>query len=329
MLRRLNPLPSNALPKSAPRTGAGTRSVASDVVRLNAFTVDVEDYFQVSAFERDIDRRSWHDYPLRVEQNTLRLLELLADHDVTGTFFVVGWIADRCPGLVSEIRNAGHEIGSHSYWHRLVYQQTPKQFRDDLVRSRTVLEDILGEPVRVFRAPSFSITQQSTWALEILVEEGFQIDSSIFPVYHDRYGVPQANPSIHQLETAAGSLWECPLSVIRVAGFNIPISGGGYFRLYPQSMTCRWLRKVNHQANRPFVFYVHPWEIDPDQPRLKVGTRLSRWRHYVNLAHTQAKLERLLDSFCFGSLSDVLASERVGGMPNRAAGTNNVSHVRS
>jgi polysaccharide deacetylase family protein (PEP-CTERM system associated) len=314
LLRHSKSLPSDLLPTIAPRI-----QVAGDAQPLlNAFTVDVEDYFQVSAFERDIDRRTWNEYPLRVERNTLRLLELLADHDVTATFFVVGWIADRCPGLVTEIHNAGHEIGSHSYWHRLVYQQTPKQFRDDLVRSRDVLENILGEAVRVFRAPSFSITQSSQWALEILVEEGFQIDSSIFPVYHDRYGLPRANPAIHRLETAAGSLWECPLSVIRIAGLNLPISGGGYFRLYPQRLTCRWLHSVNHRWHRPFVFYVHPWEIDPDQPRMQVGTRLSRWRHYVNLARTQSKLEALLKRFCFGSLTEVLASQRLIIAPNRA-----------
>lgn len=288
------------------------RTVARPDSRLNAFTVDVEDYFQVSAFERQIARTNWDHYPLRVQDNTLRLLELLADYDVVGTFFVVGWIAERCPELVTEIRNAGHEIGSHSYWHRLVYDLTPAEFRVDLVRSRRILEDILGEPVRVYRAPSFSLTARSQWAFEILVEEGFQIDSSVFPVYHDRYGVPDANPAIHRLATPAGSLWECPLSVIRLAGVNLPVSGGGYFRLYPEQLTRYWLRKINREAQRPFVFYVHPWEIDPVQPRLGVGSYASRWRHYVNLSSTYGKLETLLAQFRFGTLSDVIASELVG-----------------
>jgi polysaccharide deacetylase family protein (PEP-CTERM system associated) len=274
---------------------------------LNALTVDVEDYFQVTAFERDIDRKSWDTYPCRVVDNTRRLLEVLAEYGVSGTFFVVGWIAERQPKLVAEIRQAGHEVGSHSYWHRLVYRLTPDEFREDLRRSRSVLEDVLGEPIRVFRAPSFSITPRSRWALEILVEEGFAIDSSIFPIYHDRYGMPDADPAIHQLPTPAGWLWECPPSVVRVAGFNLPVSGGGYFRLYPGGLSLRWLRQVNRVAQRPFVFYVHPWEIDPLQPRLKAGSRISRWRHYVNLADTERKLRRLLGGFQFGTLSEVVA----------------------
>jgi polysaccharide deacetylase family protein (PEP-CTERM system associated) len=274
---------------------------------LNALTVDVEDYFQVSAFEQHIDRDCWDSYPCRVVDNTRRLLRILSEYEITGTFFVVGWIAERHPHLVTEIRQDGHEIGSHSYWHRLVYRLTPDEFREDLRRSRRVLEDILGEPIRVFRAPSFSITEQSRWALEILAEEGFSIDSSIFPIYHDRYGMPNANPAIHRLPTSAGLLWECPPSVVSIAGFNLPVSGGGYFRLYPGSLSIRWLRQVNQRAGRPFVFYVHPWEIDPQQPRLKVGSRISRWRHYLNLNETESKLKRLLDSFHFGTLTDVVA----------------------
>jgi polysaccharide deacetylase family protein (PEP-CTERM system associated) len=274
---------------------------------VNALTVDVEDYFQVTAFEHQIARDRWDTYPCRVVDNTRRLLGILADHAVTGTFFVVGWIAERQPQLVSEIRKAGHEIGSHSYWHRLVYRLSRDEFREDLRRSRNVLEDILGEPIRVFRAPSFSITSQSRWALAILVEEGFTIDSSIFPIHHDRYGMPDANPAIHRLRTDAGYLWECPPSVVRVAGFNLPVSGGGYFRLYPGGLSMRWLRHVNQIDRRPFVFYVHPWEIDPQQPRLKVGSPISRWRHYLNLAETENKLKRLLSGFRFGPLSDVVA----------------------
>ncbi len=281
----------------------------SDAARkplCNAFTVDVEDYYQVSAFEDQIDRKIWESYPQRVERNTLKLLEILSDHDVTGTFFIVGWIAERYRDLVQEIRAAGHEVGSHSYWHRLIYRLTPDEFREDLRRSRDILEDILGERVLQFRAPSFSITKRSLWAFEILIEEGFQIDSSVFPVYHDRYGVPDANPAIHRVETPSGSIWECPPSVVKRWGVNLPISGGGYFRLYPVKWSIHWLRQVNLAEGRPFVFYVHPWEVDPAQPRLKAGSLVSRWRHRVHLASTERKLKTLLDAFRFGTLSRVL-----------------------
>ncbi|MCA9170844.1 MAG: DUF3473 domain-containing protein [Planctomycetales bacterium] len=277
---------------------------------LNAFTVDVEDYFQVTAFERDISRNDWDAYPLRVEANTLRLLEILADAQVTGTFFVVGWIAERVPSLVEEIRRAGHEIGSHSYWHRLVYELTPEVFQADLVRSCRVLSDILGEPIKIYRAPSFSITQRSLWATDLLIDAGIEIDSSVFPIYHDRYGIPDANPAIHAVQRDNGVLWEFPPSVVRKFGFNLPVSGGGYFRLYPQRFNEACLRQINNDLKRPFVFYIHPWELDPDQPRLPAGSRLSRWRHYVNLSRTQAKLEHLLDSFRFGTISAVLAEHR-------------------
>jgi polysaccharide deacetylase family protein (PEP-CTERM system associated) len=268
----------------------------------------VEDYFQVSAFERDIDRANWGDYLSRVVANTLRLLETLADRQIRATFFVVGWVAEKHPDLVAAIHDAGHEIGSHSYWHRLVYQLSPDEFRRDLTRSRQVLEDTIGQPVQLFRAPSFSITRKSLWALDILVEEGFTVDSSVFPVHHDRYGVPHARPFIHRLSTASGEIWECPPSVVRYVGLNIPVSGGGYFRLYPGSLSRYWLRRINHDTGQPFVFYVHPWELDPQQPRLKAGSRLSRWRHYLNLGATEEKLRRLLSEFRFGSLGQVLAA---------------------
>jgi polysaccharide deacetylase family protein (PEP-CTERM system associated) len=277
------------------------------ITHLNAFTVDVEDYFQVSAFEQGIVRSCWEQYSGRVVQNTLRLLELLAEHHIRGTFFVVGWVADHYPKLVREISAAGHEIGSHSYWHRLVYQLTPDEFRADLVRSRQVLEDLLGSAIRIFRAPSFSITRRSCWALEILAEEGFQVDSSIFPVYHDRYGMPNANPAIHQLRTRAGTLWECPPTVVRLAGVNIPVAGGGYFRWYPSAMTIHLLRRVNRVVGRPFVFYIHPWELDPNQPRVAVGSWLSRCRHYHNLAATEGRLRQLFQCFRFGTISETLA----------------------
>jgi polysaccharide deacetylase family protein (PEP-CTERM system associated) len=271
-----------------------------------AFTVDVEDYFQVSAFEPHIRRDRWDRYESRVVSNTHRVLRLLEQHGVRATFFVLGWVAQRYPALVRDIRRDGHEIGSHSFWHRLIYQQTPDDFRADLRQSRDVLEDILGERVTAYRAPSFSITPQSLWALDILIEEGFEVDSSIFPIVHDRYGIPGAEPRLHRLSVSAGSLWEFPPSVVRYFGCNVPVSGGGYFRLFPLFWTVFCLRKLQ-RSGQPFVFYIHPWELDASQPRLGVGSIVSRFRHYVNLARTRRKLEALLRHISFRPMREVIA----------------------
>jgi len=271
----------------------------------NAFTVDVEDYYHVSAFERYVDRR-WDAFPSRVLGNTRRILELLAAARVRATFFVLGWVAERFAPLVHEIHACGHEIGSHGYGHELIYRLTPEQFRADLVRARNILEDLLGQPVRAYRAPSFSITRRSAWALEILAEEGITYDSSIFPIRHDRYGIPGARAGIHRIETHSGCIWEFPPSVLRVAGFNVPISGGGYFRLYPLALSLRWLGQINRKHRRPFVFFVHPWELDPRQPRLPVPSLVSRFRHYVNLRTTRGKLEALLGAFPFAPMGQVI-----------------------
>ncbi|MBI2826660.1 MAG: DUF3473 domain-containing protein [Planctomycetia bacterium] len=279
---------------------------------VNALSIDVEDYFQVSAFDRHIRRESWPEYESRVVANTHKLLRLLDKHGVAATFFVLGWVAERYPQLVRDLHASGHEIGSHSYWHRLIYELAPDEFRQDLVRSRDGLEQIIGERVTAYRAPSFSITKASQWALDILVEEGFTSDSSIYPVHHDRYGIPDARPDIHKIETPSGDLWEFPACVLRVAGMNVPVSGGGYFRLYPLALTIRALKAVNNRLRRPFVFYVHPWEIDPRQPRLRVGSRLARCRHYLNLASTERKLDGLLSMFTFGRMCDVMAAARQG-----------------
>ncbi len=274
---------------------------------LNALTIDVEDYYQVSGFERHVPRERWGEYESRVVANTHRLLRLLDERQVPATFFVLGWVAEQYPQLVRDIHRAGHEVASHSYWHRLVYELTPEEFRDDLVRSRDVLEQIIGERVTAYRAPSFSITNKSLWALDILAAEGFTADSSIYPIYHDRYGIPDAQPHLHRLSTASGELWEFPAAVVRMAGLNLPVSGGGYFRLYPLPLTVRALRHVNRALRRPFVFYTHPWEFDPGQPRLKFGSWLGRRRHYLNLRSTERKLRGLLAAFEFGRLRDVVA----------------------
>ncbi len=272
---------------------------------LNAFSVDVEDYYHVTAFEKRIHRNDWDRYESRVVDNTRRILQLLCRHNVKATFFVLGWVARHYPELVREIHEKGHEIGSHSLEHRLVYQLTPEEFRRDLRESRDMLAEIIDQPVTAYRAPSFSITKQSLWALDILVEEGFTIDTSIFPTRHPRYGIPGFEPKIQQIDTSAGPLREFPMTVARLAKMNVPVSGGGYFRLYPLAWTVRMLRQVN-RAGAPFVFYIHPWEVDPDQPRLQACSRVSRFRHYVNLSKTEAKLDLLLQRFRFGRLSEVV-----------------------
>jgi polysaccharide deacetylase family protein (PEP-CTERM system associated) len=278
---------------------------------VNALTVDVEDYYHVSAFEQDVQRDHWDQYASRVVGSTGRLLELLGRHGVQATFFVLGWVAERHPQLVRDLYAAGHEVGSHGYWHRLIYRQSVDEFRQDVRRSRQVLEDAIGAPVTTYRAPSFSITRQSQWALQVLVEEGFLVDSSVFPIYHDRYGIPGAQPRIHSIATPAGPLWEFPPSVVRWAGLTLPIGGGGYFRLYPFWLTYRGLLRINRREHRPFMVYVHPWEIDPDQPRLGVGSRVSRFRHYVNLGRTERKLNALLSRFHFATLTNVVHNEAV------------------
>jgi polysaccharide deacetylase family protein (PEP-CTERM system associated) len=268
---------------------------------LNAFTVDVEDYYQVSAFERDIERSAWGSLESRVVANTQRLLEVLARHNTLGTFFVLGWVADKFPALVREIATAGHELGSHSYWHRLVYEMTPAEFREDLRRSIGVIEAAAGVRVNRYRAPSFSITARSLWALDILVEEGIAVDSSIFPVRHDRYGIPDADPRIHVRQTSLGPITEFPPTVADLGGFRLPVGGGGYFRLYPLAFTAHCLRQINAKR-QPFMFYIHPWEIDPKQPRLRHARPVARMRHYVGLWRTQRRLEKLLASFRFGTM---------------------------
>jgi polysaccharide deacetylase family protein (PEP-CTERM system associated) len=265
--------------------------------------VDVEDYYHVSAFEHIAPRDRWPAFVPRIVESTQTLLDLLAVHEVRATFFVLGWVAERQARLVRAIRDAGHEVGCHSYWHRLVYRQTPSAFRDDLRRSRDVLQQILGRRVTAYRAPSFSVTRDSLWALDVLLEEGFLYDSSMYPTYHDRYGIPEAPPWPHVVRRPAGALCEFPMPVCRKLGFPLPVGGGGYFRLYPYFLSRRWLRSVNARG-RPFVFYVHPWEVDPDQPRQRGLGWGRRFRHYVGLRRTARRLDRLLSDFRFGTLSE-------------------------
>ena len=272
---------------------------------LNALSVDVEDYFQVTAFDPYVSRDQWDQFESRVVQNTRRILKILDKSQVCGTFFIFGWVAERFPDLVKEIDSAGHEIGSHSYWHRLVYRMTPDEFRHDVRQSKDVLEQIIGRPVTAFRAPTFSITDHSLWALEVLAEEGFAEDSSIFPTRHDRYGIPNAKQTIHRLKSDAGFIWEFPMSVASMIGLSIPASGGGYFRLYPYQLTKTLIRKIN-RLNRPLMFYIHPWEFDPDQPRISSASRTVKFRHYVNLRTTERKFNMLVRDFEFAPMHRIL-----------------------
>lgn len=286
---------------------------------LNALTVDVEDYYQVSAFEHRIARSDWDSHRSRVVRNTRLLLGVFRDHAVRGTFFVLGWVADRFPRLVEEICDAGHELASHGYWHRMVHHLSPAEFRDDLQKSKEVLERIAGKPVVAYRAPSFSITARSLWALEILADEGFQADSSIFPVRHDRYGMPHAVTDPHHIELRNGRLLEFPPSVLPLGRYRLPVAGGGYFRVLPKSVTCHAVRRCNRNS-LPFMFYIHPWELDPKQPRVHGVGWKARARHYVNLHSTEGKLRWLLKQASFGPMEAALQQAQWPVHDNEAAG---------
>jgi polysaccharide deacetylase family protein (PEP-CTERM system associated) len=274
---------------------------------VNAMSIDVEDYFQVSAFDSVVSRDSWGQFESRVVANTTRLLDLFDESGVRATFFVLGWVCERFPELVRAIAARGHEVASHGYGHRLIYEQTPDEFRDDVRRAKQVLEDACGEPVVGYRAPSFSIVKRSLWALDVLAEEGYRYDSSIFPIAHDRYGIPDAPREPHHLLAAGRSIVEIPGSTVRLAGRNFPVAGGGYFRLLPYWWT-RWgIDRINRVDGRPAVFYLHPWEIDPGQPRLPAG-RVTSFRHYHNIDRTENRLKQLMIDFRFGPVNRMVAA---------------------
>jgi polysaccharide deacetylase family protein (PEP-CTERM system associated) len=279
---------------------------------LNALSFDVEDYFQVAAFNAAVDRKSWDVRPSRVGANTARLLEILAVRGVRATFFVLGWIAERHPGIVRDIVEGGHEVACHGYSHELIYRQTPDIFCEETARARQVLEDQAQSRIRGYRAATWSITRDSLWALDILCEQGFEYDSSIFPTRHDLYGIPDAPRGPHQLELSGGrTLLEFPPSTIRIGAQNVPVAGGGYFRLFPLAFT-RWaVRKINSDG-MPFLFYLHPWEIDKDQPRVSAGLK-SRIRHYTNIASCERKLVEFLSEFELGPIWDALAAPHSRG----------------
>lgn len=266
----------------------------------HAFTVDVEEYFHVSAFDGSVTKDQWETLPSRVGSSVDELLDMLARHDATGTFFVLGWVANRQPEIPRKIAAAGHEIASHGWWHRRVVTLTPEQFRKEVRDSKHLLEDLTGQPVQGFRAPSFSILPPAEWAYDVLLDEGYTYDSSIFPIHRRNYGSPNADPAPHAIRREAGSLMEFPMATRKVAGLRIPGAGGAYLRLLPFSLT-RGTLLAYARRGETAIFYTHPWEIDPDQPRLEVPL-ISRLRHYGRLRQTRRRLERLLTEFRFSSI---------------------------
>lgn len=278
-------------------------------IREHFFSVDVEEYFQVSAFDGVVSRAEWDRLPSRVAESVDRLLILLERHRATATFFTLGWIASRHPGLVRRIADAGHEIASHGWSHRRVSALTPDEFRDEVRSSKQALEDVSGQQVLGFRAPSFSILPGGEWAFDVLIEEGYAYDSSLFPIRRPGYGYPDAPCFPHVLDRPAGRLLEFPMTTTVVGGVRVPAAGGGYFRHFPYAVTRRAFRE-HTAAGIPAMFYIHPWEVDPQQPRLRAPV-LTRLRHYVGIARTEGRLERLLSEFRFTSIASRLPAEAV------------------
>lgn len=271
----------------------------------NAFTVDLEDWYQGIG----LGPEDWNGYERRLERNLHKLLGLLDEYEIKATFFVLGHISKESPHLVREVYKLGHKIGSHTYAHRFIYELTEEKFRADLKRALRLTEDLVGEKVRSFRAPYFSITKQSLWAFDVLGELGIEYDSSIFPTGNYRYGMPGAQRFPHRIDTKSGKLWEFPLSTVKVLGYNLPVCGGAYFRILPFSLT-RWgLAKINRQGH-PFIFYLHPREIDPECPRVKLPLPLG-FTFYTNLKKTEDRLHRLLSEFRFAPMESVLESYKL------------------
>jgi polysaccharide deacetylase family protein (PEP-CTERM system associated) len=294
--------PGRSKPMNVSAAGASI-GVSASAAERNAMTVDVEDFFQVQAFADQISRDDWSGFSSRVDRNTEKVLELFADYGIKATFFTLGWVAEQYPDLIRRIVAEGHELASHGYAHYRVHEQTPAEFRSDVRRTKGLLEDSGQVAVKGYRAASFSIGAQTLWALDVLAEEGYIYSSSIYPVTHDLYGMPEAPRFRHQ--PRAGDFIEIPPTTVRVLGRNFPCGGGGYFRLLPYRATHYALRHVIRHDRQPCVFYFHPWEIDPQQPRVAGASLKSRTRHYVNLARMEGKLRRLLADFAWGRMDEV------------------------
>jgi len=277
----------------------------------NVLSIDVEDYFHVTGFENCVKFKDWDRFESRIGENTRHLLELLGRENIKATFFFLGWVAERNKDLVKEVKGQGHEIGCHSFCHKMISTQQRKEFKEDTERSKSILEDIIGEKIIGYRAPTYSITKKTLWALDILIELGFQYDSSIFPIFHDRYGIPDFPRNPHFIEREGfGRILEFPPSTVRILNHNIPIAGGGYFRILPYKLI-RWgIKRINLIENQLAIIYLHPWELDPKQPRIN-GSFLSRFRHYINLQHTEKRLCKLIKDFKFTSFENIIKYYKV------------------
>lgn len=270
----------------------------------HAMSFDVEEHFQVAAFWSVARRREWDQLTSRVEHNTRKIADLLSEHSTKATFFVLGWVAERHPHLVKTLAQQGHEVASHGYGHELVSTQSPMQFREDVRRSKHILEDLIGRPVVGYRAPSFSITAQTEWAISVLIEEGYRYDSSIYDRFRSTQGSRAIRTGTYQLETQAGTIWEVPPSTMNTCGLQLPVAGGGYFRLFPYAASRMFLKNLEKQGAQ-LVMYLHPWELDPEQPRMD-GPVLSKIRHYLNLSKTEQRLRWLLRDFSFAPINEVI-----------------------
>lgn len=277
---------------------------------IHGLSFDIEEHFQVAAFDCVARRRHWESHESRIERNTHLILDLLEERKIHATMFVLGWVADRHKELIRRIAESGHELASHGYAHELITGQTPQGFREDIRRAKHTLEDIGGRPILGYRAPTFSITRESEWALSILVEEGYKYDSSIMAVLHDYYGIPGAIPTIHTISTDSGPIWEVPPSTYKLAGISFPVAGGGYLRLFPYRLLKVLLRRIESQGH-PLIMYLHPWELDPSQPRMR-GSLLSEFRHYLNLEKVHSRLKQLIKDFSFGPIHHLLSPSNSG-----------------
>jgi polysaccharide deacetylase family protein (PEP-CTERM system associated) len=296
-------------------TGSAEKRSGEEKPVRNVFTVDVEEYFQVEAFSRLIPKRDWCNIPSRVEESTTKLLELLDTYHVRGTFFVLGWIAERYPGLVKKIFHAGHEIASHGYDHSMITEMTPESFREDIRSSKTILEKVTGSTIEGYRAPTFSILEKTSWAYKILLEEGYSYSSSVYPIWHDRYGWPDfGNHPRRMISDKKGDIWEIPLSVGSIGPMRIPFGGGGYLRAYPLKLTCALFRGLERNG-RHGVVYIHPWELDTLQPVVDAPF-FRRIRHYIGIPKLFRKLDHLLGTMQFGTVAQLLErTQRASDLP--------------
>lgn len=299
------------VPRKKRNLDSSTPDPKSATRPIHALTVDVEDYFHVQAFRRQVSPERWPRYPLRVDENTYRILDLFDQFDVKGTFFILGWVARQSPRLVAEIANRGHEVACHSYWHRLVYELDPDEFQRDTREATKALEDAAGKKLLGYRAPSYSITPRSIWALDVIAAEGYTYDSSIVPIWHDTYGFrsfPRFPVHIRWVPSSGSShadFVEFPPCTARIFGTNLPGPGGGYLRILPRWYSAWALRRLERLHGKPGTLYIHPWEVDPDQPRIDAPLK-SRLRHYTHLDRTEARLTALLREFRFAPMSEVL-----------------------